>query len=146
MTTRARPARTRRDERGTVTLWVLGLCVALLFLGGLGVDLWRAIAVRREVSAMADAAATAGANGLNESALRGGRLVLDDARVRRLVAAELQEYPAAARLDGAAVTTSDVRVTVVLRERVDFSLLGIFMPGDRFVVQASATAEPREVP
>jgi putative Flp pilus-assembly TadE/G-like protein len=136
----------RRGEQGFITLWVLGLTVAVLFLGGLGLDLWRAVAVRREISAMADAAATAGANGLNESALRGGRLELNEARVRGLVASELGEYPAAARLDGATVTTSGTQVTVVLRERVDFSLLGIFMPGDRFVVQASATAEPRELP
>jgi hypothetical protein len=135
-----------RDEHGFITLWVLGLSVAVLFLGGLGVDLWRAVAVRREVSAMADAAATAGANGLNESALRGGRLELDAERVRRLATSELAEYPGAARLDGAAITTRGVQVTVVLREQVDFSLLGIFMPGDRFVVQARATAEPREVP
>jgi hypothetical protein len=135
-----------RGERGFITLWVLGLTVAVLFLGGLGVDLWRAIAVRREVSAMADAAATAGANGLNESALRGGRLELDDGRVRRLVASELAEYPGAERLEGVSVTSNATQVTVVLREHVDFSLLGIFMPGDRFVVQASATAEPRELP
>ena len=67
-----------------ITLWVLGLTISVMFLGGLGVDLWRAIAVRREVSTMADAAATAGANGLDESALRGGRLELDDSRVRAL--------------------------------------------------------------
>jgi hypothetical protein len=95
---------------------------------------------------MADAAATAGANGLNEAALRGGRLELDTGRVRELVRSELAEYPAAARLEGAAVTTNGTQVTVALRERVDFSLLGIFMPGDRFVVQATATAEPREIP
>jgi hypothetical protein len=136
----------RRGEEGFITLWVLGLAVAVLFLGGLGLDLWRAVAVRREISAMADAAATAGANGLNESALRGGRLELDEVRVRGLVVSELGEYPAAARLDGATVTMSGTQVTVVLRERVDFSLLGIFMPGDRFVVQAGATAEPRELP
>jgi len=135
----------RPDARGFITLWVLGLTVAVLFLGGLGIDLWRAIAVRREVSAMADAAATAGANGLDESALRGGRLELDPARARRLVAAELAEYPDAGRLDGESVTVDGTQVTVVLRERVRFSLLGIFMPGERFMVQASATAEPREV-
>ena len=65
-----------------ITLWVLGLTVAVMFLGGLGLDLWRAIAVRREVSVMADAAATAGANGLDDPRLRGGGLQLDDARVR----------------------------------------------------------------
>ena len=95
---------------------------------------------------MADTAATAGANGLDESALRGGRLQLDGARVRALVAAQLAEYPASTRLVAEEVSTDGVRVTVTLRERVRFSLLGIFMgPGD-FTVQASATAEPREIP
>ena len=136
----------RRDQRGTITLWVLGLTVAVLFLSGLGVDLWHAIAARREVSLMADTAATAGANGLDESALRGGRLQLNDHRVRALVAAQLAQYPGSARLVGEDVSTDGARVTVVLRERVRFSLLGIFMPGQEFTVQASATAEPREIP
>ena len=136
----------RRDQRGTITLWVLGLTVAVLFLSGLGVDLWHAIAARREVSLMADTAATAGANGLDESALRGGRLQLDDGRVRALVAAQLAQYPGSARLVDEEVSTNGVRVTVVLRERVRFSLLGIFMPGQEFTVQARATAEPREIP
>jgi hypothetical protein len=135
-----------RDERGTITIWVLGLTVAVLFLGGLGVDLWHAIAVRREVSLMADTAATAGANGLDESALRGGRLELDPDRVRHLVAAQLAEYPDAGRLVDESVSVHGAQVTVVLRERVRFSLLGIFMPGEHFTVQATATAEPREVP
>jgi len=136
----------RRDQRGTITLWVLGLTVAVLFLSGLGVDLWHAIAARREVSLMADTAATAGANGLDEPALRGGRLHLDDDRVRALVAAQLAQYPASARLIAEQVSVDGVRVTVVLREHVRFSLLGIFMRGGEFTVQATATAEPREVP
>ena len=95
-----RGSRRGRDQHGMITLWILGLTISVMFLGGLGLDLWRAIAVRREVSVMADAAATAGANGLDENALRGGELQLDDARVRQLVAAELAEYPNARRLDG----------------------------------------------
>jgi hypothetical protein len=90
--------------------------------------------------------ATAGANGLDENALRGDALQLDDARVRQLVAAELAEYPNAQRLDGEEVTIAGARVSVSLRETVHFSLLGIFMGGGRFVVRANATAEPREVP
>ena len=135
-----------RDQRGMITIWVLGLTVAVLFLSGLSVDLWHAIAARREMSLMADTAATAGANGLDESALRGGRLHLDDHRVRALVAAQLAQYSASSTLVDEQVSIDGVRVTVVLRERVRFSLLGIFMgPGD-FTVQASATAEPREIP
>jgi hypothetical protein len=135
-----------RDQHGMITLWVLGLTIAVMFLGGLGLDLWRAIAVRREVSMMADAAASAGANGLDENALRGDQLQLDDARVRQLVAAELSEYPNAGRLDGEDVTVVGASVNVSLREQVHFSLLGIFMGGGQFIVHASATAAPREVP
>jgi len=129
-----------------ITLWVLGLAVAILFLGGIGLDFWRAIAVRREVSVMADAAATAGANGLDESALRGGRLELDEARVRQLVASELAEYPGTGKLRSANVTVAGRRVTVTLSEDVHFSLLGIFMGRGQFTVQARAVAEPHELP
>jgi Flp pilus assembly protein TadG len=129
-----------------ITLWVLGLAVAVLFLGGIGLDFWRAIAVRREVSVMADAAATAGANGLDEPALRTGRLVLDEPRVRQLVASELAEYPGASKLRAQSVTIGGGQVVVTLSENVHFSLLGIFMGRGEFTVQARAVAEPQEVP
>lgn len=135
-----------RGEHGMITLWVLGLSVAVLFLGGIGLDFWRAIAVRRQVSVMADAAATAGANGLDEAVLRGGRLQLDEARVRQLVASELAEYPEARKLRDGNVEVVGDRVIVTLTEDVNFSLLGIFMGGGHFTVQAHAIAEPREIP
>ena len=136
----------RREERGTVTLWVLGLCVAIMFLGGIGLDLWRAIAVRRELSAMADAAATAAANGVDEAALRAGTVHLDEARARELAYGSLATSPRAAALDAQDVDVANDRVTVVLRDNVPFSLLRIFMGGDRFEVRVQATAEPRVVP
>lgn len=135
-----------RGERGMITLWVLGLAVAVLFLGGISLDFWRAIAVRRQVSVMADAAATAGANGLDEGALRGDRLELDDPSVRRLVASELAQYPDARRLRDADVEIVGDRVIVTLREDVHFSLLGIFMGNGHFTVQFRAIAVPREIP
>ncbi len=141
-----RRARRVRDQNGMITLWILGLTIAVMFLGGLGLDLWRAIAVRREVSAMADAAASAGSNGLDENALRGGTLQLDDTRVRQLVAAELSEYPDAGRLTGETVTVVGAQVNVSLQEHVHFSLLGIFMGRGQFTVRAGATAAPRELP
>src|SRR5437879_5810969 len=96
-------ATSRRTERGTVTLWVLGLCIALMFLGGLSLDLWRAVAVRREMSAMADAAATAGANGVDESALRAGVVQVDPERARGLASRTLAEYTRTPSLDAARV-------------------------------------------
>jgi len=133
-------------ERGTVTLWVLGLCIALMFLGGLSLDLWRAVAARREMSAMADAAATAGANGVDERSLRAGVVQLDEARARALTVRTLGEYPRTPSLDAARIDVTGTRVTVTLRDHVDFSLLGIFMGGDHFDVEVHASAEAHEIP
>ena len=95
---------------------------------------------------MADAAATAGANGLDEPALRADELRLDDPHVRQLVAAELAQYPDASKLSGEDVVVVGGRVEVTLREDVHFSLLGIFMGAGHFTVQARAIAAPREIP
>lgn len=136
----------KRDERGTMTLWVLGLCIAVLFLGGLSLDLWRVIAVRRSLVAMADAGATAGANGLDTSALRRGALVLDPVLARGDAGDALRAQAGWAHVDAAVVDVFDTRVTVTLRARVDFTLLGIFVHGDPVEVQASSSATPREEP
>ena len=133
-------------ERGTVTLWVLGLCISVMFLGGLSLDLWRAVADRRELSAMADAAATAGANGVDPAALRAGRVQLDPDRVRALALATLAEYPHASALDRADVQVVGNSVTVTLHDHVRFSLLGVFMGGQRFDVETHASASPEERP
>jgi Flp pilus assembly protein TadG len=139
---RARPT----EERGTVTLWVLGLCVSLLFVGGLGLDLWRAVAERRQLSAMADSAATAAANGVDVEALRAGTLRLDSERVRQIARATLARDAEAGALDAVDVGVDGNRVTVVLRDHVNFSLLGIFMGGRHFDVRVRATASPEERP
>ena len=133
-------------ERGTITLWVLGLCVGVMFLGGIGLDLWRTIAVRRELSSIADAAATAGANAVDEAALRSGNVVVDGGRARSVALATLADHRRRAPFDDVSVSVDGKRVTVTLRDDVPFSLLSIFMGGDEFVVQARATAEPRELP
>jgi len=53
---RGREVRGRlRDEGGWVALWMLGLALLVLALGGLSLDLWRAISERRELAAAADA-------------------------------------------------------------------------------------------
>jgi len=139
-------ARRSRDERGTITLWVLGLCIALMFLGGLSLDLWRAVAERRQLSSMADSAATAAANGVDVPALRAGTLRLDPSRARAIALASLDEDPHSARLDGIDVSVVGNRVTVTLRDHVRFSLLGIFMGGRHFDIEVHASAQPEERP
>ena len=55
-----------------------------LFLGGLAVDLWRGIATRRELSAMADASRPRRRTASTSVALRHGTVQLDPARVRAI--------------------------------------------------------------
>ncbi len=136
----------RADQSGTITLWVLGLCISLLFLGGLSLDLWRAVADRRQLSSMADSAATAAANGVDVDALRAGTVHLDPARARSIALASLDEDPHSGELDNVDVEVVGNRVTVTLRDHVPFSLLGIFMAGKRFDIEVHASAEPEERP
>jgi hypothetical protein len=136
----------RHDDRGTITLWVLGLCISLMFLGGLSLDLWRAVATRRQLSSMADTAAAAGGNGIDVDALRAGTLRLDPARARAIALGTLDEDPRSASLDGVDVAVVGNEVTVSLRDHVDFSLLGIFLGGRHFDVRVHASAAPEERP
>jgi hypothetical protein len=136
--------RSERAERGSATLFVLGLCVAVLFLGGIGIDLWRAIAVRRELVALADAVATAAANGIDPEALRAGDLVLDEDRVRAIAADALARHDASAGLEGAAVSVAGGEVVVVVEDRVRMSLLALLAPGEPFRVRVRAHARPEE--
>jgi hypothetical protein len=131
-----------RDERGSMTLWVLGLSVSVLFLGGLGVDLWRVIELRRSLSATADATATAGANGLDDAALRRGETRLDPRLAERLAEEQLAIEGDADRIDRVEINADAASVEVELVGTVEFSLLGIFVTGDPIEVHVRAAAEP----
>jgi hypothetical protein len=134
------------DERGTITLWVLGLCLCVLFLGGLSLDLWRGIAVRRELQAMADASAIAGADGLDPRSLRAGGASLDPVLVQQLARETLAAQSGAPRVDDADVQLVGNQVVVRLRGHVGTSLLGVFLGDQRFEIAVRATAEPRRLP
>jgi Flp pilus assembly protein TadG len=137
----------RRRESGTITIWILGLCLMLFLLGGISLDLWRAFSERRALAAAADAAALAGASALDEAAYRESGMV-------RLVPADAQRRAAeslAGQLDRRALTGSDVRATdgVVVVEvtgDVDFSLLQLLSPGDSFDITVRAVARPQVSP
>ena len=70
-------------QRGQVTLLGLGLVVVVVFVGGMALDLARAFSERRALAEMADAAAAAGANGIDVVSYRqSGELSLDPALAR----------------------------------------------------------------
>jgi Flp pilus assembly protein TadG len=137
-------ARRVHDDHGTVTLWLLGLCLLLFALGGISVDLWRAFSARRSLSNAADAAALAGASAIDEDAYRiAGVVQLDPALAEaRARASALRQLDAAARR-GVDVHADRDAVTVVVRGELGFTLLGVVDPGGDLAVEVTATATPR---
>lgn len=137
-------------ERGSVTLWVLGLGLAMLMLGGIGLDLWRGLAVRRDVAAVADSAAAAAATAIDEAVWRSsGSLVLEPARAAARAREVADRHPAAAALTSTplvVVAPDGSSVTVVAEGRVEWGLLRLVAPGEPgAAVRASSVAEPRLV-
>jgi Flp pilus assembly protein TadG len=135
---------TERGDTGTVTLWLLGLCLMLFALGGISLDLWRSFSERRSLTATADAAALAGASAIDEDQYRAtGALVLvpseAEARARQHVSRQTDR----AALRGVTVRADDEAVTVVVHGRVGFTLLGVLVPHDEFDVRVTSTATPR---
>ena len=126
-----------------MTLWLLGLAVLLLPLGGLGLDLSRAFSERRALAAAADVAALAAAGALDEVRYRrDGTVALDPA----LAAARARES-LDAQLDRAALDTVSVRadersVTVTVEGSVDLTLLRLVRGGEPFRVRVSSRASP----
>lgn len=140
---RATATRGPRDERGSVTLWLLGLAVMLLPLGGLALDLGRAFSERRALAAAADAAAVAGAGALDVERYRAdGTVVLDpaaaEARARRSLAGQAD----VGALRGVTVEAGVEQVTVVVEGHAELSLLRLVRGADAFVIRVAATARP----
>ena len=138
----------RDSERGSVTIWMLGLSLLLLLFGGLALDFWRGLAVQRELSAVADSAAIAAGSGIDEEHYRfAGEVRLDPARARDLAVASIS-FQDVDLTDLRVVTAADgSNVTVTIVSEVELGLLGVFIDdSDPFVVRASATARPQLVP
>src|SRR5690606_5356333 len=73
-------------ERGSVTLWMVGLVMVVLVVGGIAIDLWRGLIAYQHLSSLVDSVAVAAGSGIDESVWRlEGRLVLDPERVQSRV-------------------------------------------------------------
>ena len=136
-------ARGRDAERGTITLWILGLCLMLFLLGGISLDLWRSFSERRALAATADAAALAGASAIDEGRYRqSGDVVLVPAEAEARARASIVEQLDKDALRDVEVHATADAVTVVARGQVGLTLLNLLHTADIDVV-VTATATPR---
>ncbi len=127
----------RFDERGSVTVFVTIMTVALIFMAGLVVDGGQILNARREAANVAESAARAGAQELDEDAARrDGSSVLD---VRRAIERS-QAFLAANGYRGTVSSTAD-RVTVSVQVRQPLLILGIGGLAD-VTVNGNGTATP----
>ena len=124
-----------QGERGTVTAFIVIFAVALLAVAGLVVDGGYMLAGRRAAYDEAAAAARAGAQAIDENALRrGGVVVVDPDAARQRVA----DYLARKGHDGTVDVNGDT-VTVHIRVTQRLTILGLFGVGP-VTMEASGTA------
>ena len=135
------------DERGTITLWILGLCLMMLLLGGISLDLWRAFSERRSLASAADAAALAGAAAIDEGLFRStGAVQLDPREAERRARSSLaRQFDTDAMRDTLVRATGD-GIVVEVRGVVDFTLLHLASPGEPLEIRVEATAQPARSP
>lgn len=136
------------SERGSVTLWTLGLSLLLVLFGGVAVDFWRALALQRELAAIADSASVAAASGIDEEHYRTtGEVLIDAARATGIGSSYVASQDVA--LEDVIVTTSPdgLSVSVLVVDHLDLGLMGVFVDQQApLTVNAEATAIPMLVP
>lgn len=131
-------------DRGSVTVWTLGMVLVVLFLGALSFDLWSGFGARRDYAGAADQAAQAGANALDTSLFRStGERKLDPERAEQLAAENLATHELA-NVTGVVIDATADEVVVEVTGDVDVGLLRIFGGGDPLVVHVRAVGQPRE--
>lgn len=138
----------RKDQRGSATIWMLGLSLLILMFGGLALDFWRALALQRELAAVADSAAVAAASGLDEEHYRStGEVVLAPDRSRLLAFTSIENQDLEVEAAVVEISADGLRVTVQLQSTLNLGLLGILIDESRpLSIESSATAEPQVVP
>ncbi len=123
--------RRRREEEGFAEiLWVLGLALMVLVLGGLSTDLWHPMTRARALDAAADSAAAAGANGIDLNIYRqtNGKTVLDPNLATQLALDNLAHQSGLPGPLNPQITVTLDSITVVLHGHVDLTLLRVFDP------------------
>ncbi len=129
-------------ERGSVTIWGVGLIGVLFGFAGLAVDTWRVFTERQALAGLADSAAVAGANGVDEELFRvTGEVVLDQAEAAGLAT----DYLAGRSGDAVvAIGFRDTGIEVTLSDTVDLTLLTFFLGGEPVDLQVTAYANPAQ--
>lgn len=134
-------------ERGSVTIWILGLSFVILGFGGIALDFWRALATQRELAAIADAATVAAASGIDEEVYRStGAVALDPDRALLLGTRSLASQGAELDQVDFVVASDGSQVALTITGSVDGWFVGMFTEEGELTVRAVSVASPRLIP
>ena len=131
-----------RSEKGSMTLWAMGMSMLLFAVGFLALDLWSGFAARQEAAAIADSAAIAGATALDESAWRAGSLVLDPATAQGRATGAALAHPAWDASMAVSATATTGGITVSISRSIPFRFIAGLVPDRTAEITVSAYAEP----
>jgi Flp pilus assembly protein TadG len=138
------------EEKGFFTIWTLGVCVMLLAMGGVSLDLWRGFTERRELAAITDSAAIAGASQLDLAAFKvDGTVQLDPVLAQQAAADYLQTQGAAANITFTSpplITVTGNEINITAGTRIELTLMKIFRPGGTLNVTTHSAATPQGQP
>jgi len=130
------------DERGSVTVFVVGVLLALMVVAGLVFDGGSIIAGHREADAEAQGAARAAADQIATISLHSGNLAIDPAAARAAVDTYLAPYH-----HTGTITVNADNVTVIVTFPVAMQVLSIVGVDSKTVTgTGSATAIEGGVP
>jgi Flp pilus assembly protein TadG len=132
-------------ERGdAMVIFILGLAVAMLSIGGISLDTWHAFSEQRALAAAADAAAAAGASGIDTTTYaETGTLVLDPGKAATLALANLAAQTDLPGPSNPIIDVTASRITVTLHGSVNLTLLKIFARDQPIDMTVTASASPR---
>ncbi len=126
-----------------MVIWTMGLAVVLFAVIYLVTDAWRLIAADRALSAAVDAAAAAGANGIDEAAYRASATVsLNPGQAESLARQSLAEQPDAELFVDVTISATPDRITVSADRNVQLLLLRFIGESGR-LVHAQGESTPR---
>jgi Flp pilus assembly protein TadG len=125
-------------QRGSVLISGMLLTLALLMVLGAAVDIGHAFIVRRDLSSLADGAALAGAQQLDQQAIHQGQLALDPQQAQAAALSAVSGQPGVQ----AQANATPARVHVQVTRRFPTILLRLVGLAD-LTVSAQANATPR---
>ena len=130
-------------ERGSVTIWGIGLVALLFAFAGLAVDTWRVFTERQALAGLADSAAIAGANGIDEDEFRAYGLVVLD-RPEASACSPPGTWRPASAPPGAQIGFRDAGIEVTLIRHRRSHAAPFFLGGEPVDLRVTAFANPAQ--